>query len=72
MAFALADLTAVETAIKSGELRVQYQDRMVVYRSIPELLQARDVIAREIAAPAAVTGRKAKQVRLATKRGFGE
>ena len=72
MAFIAGDLTAVETAIKSGELRVQYQDRMVVYRSIPELLQARDVIAREVAAPALTGNRKAKQVRLATKRGFGE
>ena len=72
MAFVTADLTAVETAIKSGELRVQYQDRLVQYRSIAELLQARDFITRQIAAPSAVTGRKAKQVRLATKRGFGE
>ena len=72
MAFVASDLTAVESAIKSGELRVQYQDRMVVYRSIPELLQARDFIARQVAAPATASGRTPKQVRLATKRGFGE
>ena len=71
MAFVEADLTAVETAIKSGELKVQYQDRMVVYRSISELLRARDVIQSEVNAPATTKSRIAKQVRFATKRGFG-
>ncbi|MBG95149.1 MAG: hypothetical protein CL793_07845 [Chloroflexi bacterium] len=71
MAFSAADLVAVETAIKSGELRVQYNDKMVVYRSIAELLSARDLIRSEINAPASSSSRIAKQVRFATKTGFG-
>ena len=71
MAFTASDLTAVEAAIKSGELRVQYNDRMVVYRSISELLTARDLISQEVNAPATSKSRIAKQVRFATKTGFG-
>lgn len=70
-AFGGVDLAAIESAIKSGELRVQYNDRMVVYRSIQELLAARDFIKSEIAAPATTSARVAKQVRFATKRGYG-
>ena len=44
MAWTLADLVAVETAIASGEQFVQFQDRTVTYRSIPDLLEARDAI----------------------------
>lgn len=71
MAFTASDLTAVETAIKSGELRVQYQDRLVLYRSIGELLKARDIIKSEVNEPATTKGRVAKQVRFSTQRGFG-
>ena len=71
MAFTVSDLTAVETAIKSGELKVQYNDRVVVYRSISELLTARDLIKQEVNAPALSSSRVAKQVRFATKTGFG-
>ncbi len=71
MAFTASDLTAVETAIKSGELKVQYNDRVVVYRSISELLTARDLIKQEVNAPASSSSRVAKQVRFATKTGFG-
>jgi hypothetical protein len=72
MAFTASDLLAVETAIKSGELKVQYNDRMVLYRSISELLTARDLIKTEVNAPASSSNRIAKQVRFATKTGFGE
>lgn len=44
MAWTTADLTKIETAIATGELSVQFADRRVHYRSIEELLRARDVI----------------------------
>lgn len=44
MSWTTTDLTAIESAIASGELRVKFADREVQYRSIEELLKARDVI----------------------------
>ena len=44
MSWVQADLDALEAAIASGELTVQYQDRRVTYRSIDELMQARAVL----------------------------
>ena len=49
MAWTLADQTAIERAIASGELRVQFADRSVQYRSIEELLKARDIIKESLA-----------------------
>jgi hypothetical protein len=48
MAFTTADLAAVEAAIASGELSVQYADRRVQYRSIDELMRAREAIAQAL------------------------
>lgn len=44
MAWTDSDLTVIEAAIASGELRVKYQDKEVEYRSLEELLKARDLI----------------------------
>lgn len=44
--FTASDLAAIEAAIASGALRVEYNDRTVVYRSMKELLKAREVIRR--------------------------
>ena len=44
MSFTQKHLKAVETAIARGEKTVRYSDRTVEYRSIDELLQARDEI----------------------------
>lgn len=55
MAWTTTDLTRIETAIASGELRVQFADRAVQYRSMDELLKARDLI-KETIAQAAGTG----------------
>ena len=40
------DLAAIEKAIASGALKVEYNDRTVTYRSINELKQARELIKR--------------------------
>lgn len=51
--FQTVDLERIERAIASGALVVRYDDgRQVTYRSLEELLQARDLIARCLA-PAA-------------------
>ncbi len=40
------DLKRIEDAIAQGVLRVEYNDRTVVYRSLNELKQARTLIRR--------------------------
>lgn len=49
MAWTLAQLDAIESAIASGELTVRFGDRTVTYRSMEELLQARGVIKEALA-----------------------
>lgn len=44
MAWTTSDLTTIETAIASGTLSVQFADRRVQYRTMDELLKARDII----------------------------
>jgi len=44
MSFTQKHLDAVEAAIARGEKTVRYSDRTVEYRSVDELLQARDQI----------------------------
>lgn len=55
MAFTTADLDAIDRAIASGELTVRTQDRMVTYRSMPELREARDVVAKSLAAQSGIS-----------------
>jgi hypothetical protein len=50
MAWTQDQLDAIEAAIASGELTVRFGDRMVTYRSMDELLRARDVIRDGLAA----------------------
>ena len=50
-----ADLDAVEAAITSGELLIQYRDKTVHYGSIPELLEVRAEIRRQLS-PLGETG----------------
>ncbi len=63
------DLDAIEEAIASGELSVQFGDNAVRYRSIPELLQARDTIKQALAAASATTVLP-KQSRVVTRKGW--
>jgi hypothetical protein len=44
MAFTQTDLDAIEAAIASGATSVQFSDRLVVYRSISDLLKARAAV----------------------------
>lgn len=49
MAYTTDDLAAIDAAIASGELTVKTNDRLVTYRSIDELLRARNHIAAVLA-----------------------
>jgi len=49
MAFTTADIDAIDRAIASGELIVRMGDRQVQYRTLDELLAARDRISAVIA-----------------------
>jgi hypothetical protein len=61
MAYTQKHLDAVERAIARGEKVVRYTDRTVEYRSIDELLKARDVIRTSLTDAA---GPRARVVRL--------
>lgn len=49
MALTQADLDALDRAIASSQLEVQYADRRVKFRSMDELLKARAHVAAQIA-----------------------
>lgn len=58
MAFTQSDLTAIDSAIASGELTVRTADgKQVTLRSMTELLQARQAISAGIAATAGAARR---------------
>ncbi len=48
MAFLASDLDAINAAIASGELTVSFSDRTVTYRSIKELIAARELIMADL------------------------
>ena len=61
MAYTQAHLAAVEGAIARGERIVRYSERTVEYRTVDELIKARDLIRTELAQAA---GRRSRVVRL--------
>jgi hypothetical protein len=46
--YTIEDLHAIERAIASGELTVSYKDRTVTYRSIADLMRAKDDIIKTL------------------------
>lgn len=74
MAFTQTDLDAVNAAVASGELKIEVAGRMVMYRSIDELIKARDIIQAELAATATANTSSVRRgsysVRFSTARGF--
>jgi len=44
----LADLIKIKSAIASGAMRVEYNDRTVVYKSMAELQRAKELIERQL------------------------
>jgi hypothetical protein len=50
-----ADITALETAIKSGVLSVQFGDRSVQYHSVAEMLKLLDTMKAAVEASSGTT-----------------
>jgi hypothetical protein len=50
MAFTTTDLNNIDAAIATGELSIEHNGRKVQYRSIDDLLKARNTIAAGLAA----------------------
>lgn len=48
--FTIAQLEAIETAIASGELTVEFDGKRVTYRDMADLMRARDTIKGELEA----------------------
>ncbi|WP_238535631.1 phage head-tail joining protein [Paraburkholderia phytofirmans] len=48
MAFTQQNLDAIEKAIATGTLSVEYNGKRITYRSMGDLLKARDVIKTEL------------------------
>lgn len=59
-----ADLDALNSAIASGEKQVALGAQQVTYRSINELIAARNELARQLAAQDVATSPKSRQTRL--------
>lgn len=53
--FTETQLDAVESALATGELTVEYEGKRVTYRSVAELRTARDLIRAELMAAGVVT-----------------
>lgn len=54
MAFTTTDLSAVESAIATGELTVEIDGKRVTYRSIDELKTARNIITSSLQTSGAI------------------
>lgn len=63
MAFTLEQLNAVKSAIASNTLEVEFNGRRMKYRSMGELMQAKDVIEAELIALGIYTPPAAGMVR---------
>jgi hypothetical protein len=48
MAFNQAQLDALDEAIASGSLKVKYADKELTYRSLSEMMQLRDLMAKSL------------------------
>lgn len=55
--FTQEQLDALEEAIASGVLTVEYTDKKVTYRSMSEMMQARDLIRRRLGLVSSGAGR---------------
>jgi len=72
MAHTQTDLDNIKSALASGEQSVEVDGRKVVYRSVDDLIKARDQIAAELAANSSAQSvrRGTFAVRFSTARGF--
>ena len=69
MAYSQSDLDALDRAIASGALSLELAGRKMTYRSVDELLKARDHVAGELARAGAPRRCSAFRFRFTTGRG---
>jgi len=50
MAFTLSQLNALDAALASGQLSVNYDGKSITYRSVTELVTARNIVRSELIA----------------------
>lgn len=55
MAYTVTDLTNLEAAIATGQLTVKYDGKEITYRSIDDLIKARDFVRGELIAAGTIT-----------------
>lgn len=55
MAFTLAQLDAIEAAMTSGELMVEFEGKKVQYRSMADLVAARNTVRADLIAAGLLT-----------------
>ncbi len=58
MAFTQSDIDALKSAMASGELSVQFQDKSVRYRSINEMQSVLAMMEREVGSGGASSSRR--------------
>lgn len=58
MSFTTTQLDAIETAIASGELKVAFDGREVIYRSMDDLIKARNTISAALQSAGTVTRKR--------------
>lgn len=58
MSFSTAQLQAIDDAIASGELKVSFNGTEVVYRSVDDLIKARNTIRDSLEQSGSLTKRK--------------
>lgn len=58
MSFTVEQLTAIESAIASGELKVVFDGREVTYRSVDDLLKARNTVKSALQESGVVTKKR--------------
>jgi len=68
MAYIQADLDAINSAIASGEMEVSYRDKRIKYRSIDELISAKNLIQADLNAQSNV--RPNRQLRVNVGKGI--
>lgn len=66
MSFAVADLDQIDSAIKKGELEVVFDGKQVKYRSIDELIKARNFVYTQLVASGLISKSDRKRVSYAS------